>query len=174
MQYKPYAGIGSRETPINICEMMTQLAAKLEQDGYTLRSGGADGADKAFAKGCSRKEEFPPWDGFEGLKLLKPIPQEAWNIAADLHPMWYKLKDSARAMMARNCQQVLGMDLNTPSKFILCWTADGCINQKERTFKTGGTGQAIAHASLNGISVYNLARPDHFERLSNYLQNVPF
>jgi len=39
-----YSGIGSRETPDDILELMKAVAYKLAGRGYTLRSGGADGA----------------------------------------------------------------------------------------------------------------------------------
>jgi hypothetical protein len=41
---KYYAGIGSRETPKDILDLISKIAIKLESLGYTLRSGGADGA----------------------------------------------------------------------------------------------------------------------------------
>lgn len=43
-----YAGIGSRETPMEILELMTKASAWLGAKGYTLQSGGAIGADMAF------------------------------------------------------------------------------------------------------------------------------
>ena len=43
-----YAGIGSRETPAEIQAQMNEVAKELEAAGYTLRSGNAEGADKAF------------------------------------------------------------------------------------------------------------------------------
>ena len=49
-----YAGIGSRETPIEIQSKMSKVAKMLEEKGYTLRSGGADGADFAFEKGLAK------------------------------------------------------------------------------------------------------------------------
>ena len=36
---KIYAGIGSRETPPHICDMMTLIASRLESMGFLLRSG---------------------------------------------------------------------------------------------------------------------------------------
>jgi predicted Rossmann fold nucleotide-binding protein DprA/Smf involved in DNA uptake len=48
-----YAGIGARSTPPQILSVMTRLASKLEGMGYTLRSGGAAGADTAFERGVS-------------------------------------------------------------------------------------------------------------------------
>ena len=50
--------------------------------------------------------------------------------------------------MGRNGYQVLGYDLKTPSKFLICWTKDG----KE----TGGTAQAMRIAKDYKIPVYNL------------------
>lgn len=49
---KYYAGIGSRNTPADILDLMTHLARRLDSRGYTLRSGGADGADAAFERGA--------------------------------------------------------------------------------------------------------------------------
>ena len=43
-----YAGIGSRETPIEVQKAMYRVAKYLEGKGFTLYSGGANGADKAF------------------------------------------------------------------------------------------------------------------------------
>lgn len=49
---KIYAGIGSRKTPKKILEQMRNISSFLAKEGYTLRSGGADGADSAFEDGC--------------------------------------------------------------------------------------------------------------------------
>jgi ribA/ribD-fused uncharacterized protein len=65
--YAPYAGIGSRETPTDVADDMTAMAAKLESRGFTLRSGFAGGADTAFELGTTRddlREIFAPWKGF--------------------------------------------------------------------------------------------------------------
>lgn len=43
-----YAGIGSRETPMEVLELMTKASTWLGTKGYTLQSGGAIGADMAF------------------------------------------------------------------------------------------------------------------------------
>jgi len=45
---KYYAGIGSREAPSEILLAMTEIADRLEQKGYILRSGHAKGSDMAF------------------------------------------------------------------------------------------------------------------------------
>lgn len=43
-----YAGVGSRETPMEVLELMTEASVWLGAKGYTLQSGGAIGADMAF------------------------------------------------------------------------------------------------------------------------------
>ena len=48
----PYAGIGSRVTPLPFIRCFRTIGEELSYSGYILRSGGADGADKAFEQGC--------------------------------------------------------------------------------------------------------------------------
>ena len=146
---------------------MTKIAAKLSLDGFTLRSGGAVGADIAFGIGSTRSQIFVPWRGFNGFPIVYKIPDEAYEIASELHPAWQYLKQPARTMMARNCMQVLGPNLDNPSRFVICWTPDGIEKESQRTKKSGGTAQAVSHASRLGIPVYNLQlhkRVTMFER----------
>lgn len=171
MVYLPYAGIGSRQTPREICDLMTRIARRLAARGFTLRSGGADGADLAFEAGAGdSKEIFLPWKGFNGSDspLHKQYSKydQAMVLASSLHPAWHSLGNGPRSMMARNCCQVLGENLDSPSKFIVCWTPDGCESIHERSRRTGGTGQAIALAFREDIPVFNLKRPDAMERLA--------
>lgn len=62
-----YAGIGSRETPGPVLAMMTYAARELATMGWKLRSGGAGGADKAFARGTTNREIRIPWSSYNGL-----------------------------------------------------------------------------------------------------------
>ena len=55
---KYYAGIGSRKTPHDTCDLMTKIAIALDNRGYILRSGGAKGADKAFEAGSDTQEIY--------------------------------------------------------------------------------------------------------------------
>lgn len=161
---KFYAGIGSRETPADICKLMTKIAHDLENQGYILRSGGADGADKAFEAGVSNpehKEIYLPWKGFNGnfsplfiteqifnKEVCNPLFNMAVELAKKYHPKYDALSSGAKRMMIRNIYQVLGWDMNRPVDFIVCWTKDGSA--------TGGTGQALRFAMDNGIKIYNL------------------
>lgn len=153
-----YTGIGSRETPEHILELMTRIATILSEMGYTLRSGGANGADLAFEEGATSKEIYLPWPKFNNSSsdLVYGDNYLSNYIAKDLHPTWHKLTQGPRKLMSRNVNQVIGTDFNSPSEFILCWTPDACEEHTTRTRKTGGTGLAISLASNLGIPVYNL------------------
>lgn len=136
---KCYAGIGSRETPEAILSQMSAIAVWLQQEGFTLRSGGAEGADTAFARGAgTRKHIYRPRDA----------TPEALELASRFHPAWHRCSDYAKRLHARNGFQVLGPDLQSPSLFVVCWTKDGKAS--------GGTGQAIRIAEHYGIPVFNL------------------
>jgi len=168
---KFYTGIGSRETPEDILEFMRRVSSILEKKGWTVRSGGAGGADLAFEEGVIElKEIYLPWKGFNGsTSTLSNITKEALSIASENHPGWDYLKPPVRKLMARNSYQVLGYDLKTNSSFLICWTPDGCEHHETRTKKTGGTGLAISIASKAGIPVFNLKNEDSFERVSKLL-----
>lgn len=166
-----YAGIGSRNTPQDILDLMSRVAKRLSLHGYTLRSGAADGADKSFEDGCTKaggaKEIYLPWRGFNGSQSsLYSIDDKAYELAATLHPYWHNCSQAAKKLHSRNCYQVLGGNLALPSDFVLCWTQDGCESGDTRTSKTGGTGQAIALASLNDIPIINFKNPNPLERIA--------
>ena len=148
-----YAGIGSRETPPSVCAEMTAIAEQLDLLGFTLRSGGADGADAAFENGVllEAPQIFLPWKGFNNRKgLLVPDSSslDAAKIASKFHPNWERLTYGARKLHTRNVAQVLGADLKTPCDFIVCWTKDGKAS--------GGTGQALRIATAYDVKIYNL------------------
>lgn len=153
-----YAGIGSRETPIELKNDIKTIVEHLNKRGYVLRSGGAPGADSFFEEYSLKKEIFLPWRGFNGNSslLFNPTP-EAFTLAQKYHPNWGRLSYGAKKLMARNCHQVLGLDLKTPVDFIICWTKDGKA--------TGGTGQALRMAEDLKIPVYNLFFKDTLDKI---------
>lgn len=150
-----YAGIGARKTPSDVCTKMRNAAKAMANLGFTLRSGGAEGADIAFEEGHDlgdvsgdHKEIFLPYKGFR--KNDSPnftVTREARLVAKEFHPYWANLGCLGRDFMGRNAYQILGLDLKTPCHFVLCWTPDGKAS--------GGTGQAIRHANSLEIPVLN-------------------
>lgn len=187
---KYYTGVGSRETPEDILAMMTALGKKLATDGWTLRSGGATGADAAFELGWfdwyanqtpwpsqAQAEIYIPWEGYNGHdrdgcfganinpELDSPeLHMLAEMIAEKMHPNWKACKRGARAMHARNVYQVLGRDLKTPSKMLVAWTP-----LTRAGLPTGGTATAIKLAESHKIACFNLNKPVDFERIQIYL-----
>ena len=74
--------------------------------------------------------------------------------------------------MARNVYQILGLDLNTPVDFVICWTPCGSQTDKQRSIKTGGTGLAISLADSLGIKVYNLANNFSHSKMYDLLHDI--
>lgn len=151
-----YTGIGSRNTPASICMVMSEMARQLAIAQWTLRSGGADGADLAFEQGAgSLKEIFLPWPQFNGNQsdlYLNPYALEkAEEIILKTHacPHWHNLKDSHRKLHGRNVFQIMGPCLFEAglSQFVICWTPGGEI--------TGGTATALRLAHYFQIPVFN-------------------
>ncbi len=169
-----YAGVGSRGTPGHVLELMERVAAALAARRWVLRTGMAGGADQAFYRGATAHgpvELYLPWPDFESpariadtreLVLERPT-RAAFELAAQFHPAWERLGSGARYLHARNCHQVLGADLTTPARFVVCWTPDGSLDG--RGPRVGGTGQALRLAHHSRVPVYNLARPDHEARV---------
>lgn len=170
---KHYAGIGSRRTPSAILALMRLAAKKLASEGWTLRSGGAEGADIAFEQGAfdGKALIYLPWPSFNAdlraggsLHRISAYPtDEAREIAAQFHPAWDKLTAGGQSLMARNTHQILGDECESPVKFVLCWT--------ENASGKGGTGQAIRIAKELGIPVYDLADPVARARIEDWLSN---
>lgn len=152
---KFYAGIGSRQTPLDVLLCMTLYAQRLACNGYTLRSGGAFGADTAFEAGAgSNKEIYLPWNGvrrrFPDGGITVPDMGPALKLAAAHHPAWHYCSRPARLLLARNGFQILGADLKTPVDFVLCWTS-GAMG-------LGGTGQALRIARSHNIPIFDLGK----------------
>ncbi len=177
-----YTGIGARKTPGDILHAMGQVGMFMYNKGHTLRSGGAQGADRAFEIGADYafgrrrnksgletgtpelKEIYLPCPRFnESLSKLYAVSEEAERVASLFHPTWDRCNAFTKKLMGRNAYQMLGLDLNTPSSFVICWTPKGEV--------TGGTGQAIRMAIYYGIQVINMGAlsldqvTDRLERL---------
>lgn len=172
---KYYTGIGSRKTPDDILNDMRDMGETLGCQELVLRSGAAPGADTAFEDGCDLhcgyKDIYLPWPNFQkNPSPLNQVSDEAMELAADVYGSRFKyLKMPVKLLMTRNVYQVLGMNLDTPSDFLVCWTPDGCESEHTRSSQTGGTGQAIALASRHFIPVFNLANEGRTEMLSEFL-----
>lgn len=177
-----YTGIGSRQTPKVILDLMTEIGIYMAKNNILLRSGGANGADSAFESGCDFvngiKEIFLPWEGFNnktGLinknnKKAMAISEKTWNLR-NMPVKWNNLKESTKLLMLRNTYQIMGIELTKPTNLVICWTPDGRAS--------GGTGQAIAMANYITISkrtnitipVINLQIKKDRDIIENMLKN---
>ena len=157
---KVYTGVGSRETPEDIIRTMVKIGKWMGNSGVLLRSGGADGADSAFERGCDavsgRKEIFYSSNN-RGTVVEGVYWKEAEKIASEVHPAWDRCNGWARKLHTRNVFQVMGKDLNSYSDILVCWTKKGGY--------TGGTATAMRVADVCGVRIFNLFFKDHLEEL---------
>ena len=153
-----YTGVGARKTPTEILDLMERIGELMAERGYVLETGDAWGADHAFAVGAEGA------GGDMRRYAAKDARPESIAIARQYHPAWHRVPNDSRKLHGRNPFQVLGEDLITPVRFLVCWTPDGALTHAERSIRTGGTGTAISIADAHGVPVYNLARPSHRER----------
>ncbi len=160
-----YAGVGARGTPEPVLARMRDLARVLGERGWRLRTGGAQGADDAFAAAAPshRREVYIPWRGYNGwdgsaCRVLAPDEIEAMRrLAEPHHPAWERCSARVRDLHARNVAVLLGPDLRRPANAVLCWTRNGQ--------DVGGTGMAIRLARHRRIPVLNLAEVDPREAI---------
>lgn len=161
-----YAGIGSRQTPDDVCRTMFASARRLAHLGYILRSGGAIGADKAFEAGVdaiiasNRALNFS--HRFKEIYRATDMVA-AMELAAKFHPAWSSCSEFAKKLHARNGQIMLGKSLDDPVDFVLCWTPGGRLS--------GGTAQAMRIAIAYGIPIFNLALPGTLNDLAGFLKS---
>lgn len=187
-----YAGIGSRETSIDIQKEMYKIAKELESIGYVGQSGGAIGADKAF-EGANQpwekedgtvsgtkeftksKANVTKWARYSDGKNIaskfvvfksSDSNDKVRNIAKEIHPKKQELSEKdGLDLHARNTFQVFGKNLDTPVDFVLFYAQE----QKDSIRPKGGTGQAVEMARLKGIPTINMADKNWREQLDNVL-----
>lgn len=150
-----YAGIGSRDCPKEILDIISKVGYWLAKRGFVLRSGGAEGCDKAFEYGCDKangsKEIYLPWKGFNNSSSSLVVnDKRAFDMARKYHPSFDRLKEGAKKLQARNSHQVLGLSLDSKSDFIICYTKNGA--------GSGGTGQALRIAKDYDIPILDFGK----------------
>lgn len=174
-------GIGSRPKGIPsealpyILSNLLDIASVANKNGWTLRSGGADGMDTFFEDVWNvNKEIYLPYqgfnrhfDGFNGSILVEDptILAMAGSIAASVHPIWKRLNKQAKEFHTRNVFQVLGADLTTPSDLCIFYARIDSDGEVE-----GGTRTAVELCKQNGIATYNLRSTDDVVKLGQFLE----
>lgn len=192
---KTYTGVGSRETPLYILYMMSELAVIFEKKGFVLRSGCATGADAAFEDALSdpanNAEIYVPNKGFAynmGTTFKKHyiIPREKFGThfdglfyqatrlihQKDIWKFWkYCNKSNIMDLHNRNMFQVLGLDLKSKSNFNICYTKNKELKYDDTTNRTGGTGTSINASDIYNIELFNLSVDEHYSRLKKFIND---
>ncbi|WBW49003.1 putative DNA recombination-mediator protein A [Pseudomonas phage vB_PaeS_B8] len=136
-------------------------------------------------RGGTTAEIYLPEPGFNqyvitetlGATILpeKELPaewEEAKGIASQIHQAWNSVRNDGRSVLSpfarrahtRNVFQVLGIDLNTPSKFLVCWS-----KTDHNGIPEGGTRTAWQLASSRGVPCFNLYRHADRDRIMAFL-----
>ena len=201
-----YAGIGSRSTPGNVCDVMTKIAWKLSDKGWVLRSGGARGADDAFYRGCVYSEQWacppavtPPKPEIYmpttetstiGAGMYGYIPvfveenlemiHRAWKICAfDLALTAFrgcKFKGIEGLTFSQKCHirnvfQVMGLDLDTLVKGLICYAPWQVTGQTNSVIGGTNTAYRIAKLMIPSDKIYNLYDFDTFIHFMKYVKD---
>ena len=164
-------GIGSRQTPESVCKLFEEMGKEVLERGWWIRSGHSEGADYAFEIGAQQHcIVYLPWSGFNkekpvlGTSTTYPLRDEVLKIVYKHEPYAKDLSDGVKLIKSRNVYQVLGVDLQSPSDVVVCWTEEGEV--------VGGTGLAIKIATANKIPVVNVGDPKTSRNLDEIIQGI--
>lgn len=158
------ACIGRRDLSHSERSYLESYGSLLAEQGHSMTSGNAPGADQAFHLGfsmvdtrCKRSELYLPWRNFEARMLLPG--QRCWlaaqatdrhrEAAQAAHPIFEQLRPAAQSLLIRNAMIVLRFD--TPVDQVVAWP-----NLDKRGW--GGTGHAMRIAAAHEIPVFVLQR----------------
>lgn len=179
-----FAGVGSRETPDDILELMRLISQALYAQGYALSSGDAEGADTAFYEGALMSPHYHQlgariylaWNGvrnryhdpnnyfYDASKF--PTWESANSIALECRGSWEGLKRGGIAMHTRNVFQIMGQMLTDPVKSIIYWGIPVGKSEKVK----GGTNTALQLAIKCDIPIrINLYTDEGMERTTKFL-----
>lgn len=172
-----WTGVGSRKAPIIICEIATQFARTKKE---RCRSGAAERMDEYFELGARNSEIYLPWRHFMGhtsgiYSYTKEQIEFAEYLVWKVYPVLVRNKTHMQ-LFRRNVFQCVGLatcvEDADPSKFLLCWTPDGCVDMASYRYgETGGTGIAIMVAREFDIPVFNMRRKEHMKLVLAHLED---
>ena len=170
---KYYTGIGSRDVTEEEFNTMSHLARTFANCDWTLRSGGAQGADSAFELGCAEEnghaEIYIPWKGFgkkfENNNCKRYIPSyEKFNVAKDylieegIIPWFERMKQGAQKLHGRNYYQCKGLCVDSS---IMVY----CADDEKNGVPKGGTRTAILLAISLDIPTYNIRVKEQYDKI---------
>ena len=186
--YKIFTGIGPRDIDETNFLRIYDVSYQMTKNGYYLRSGGARGCDASFELGNreandNQREIFIPWNKFQQdhtnpcskvyyhdnknvFMYNREYDQILNRLVSDFHPRYNHLTRGPMALMKRNCHQILGLNLDTPTELVI---TDGKVKFDSNNLICdceGGTGFAVRLAYALKIPIYNLSTEDHRKLLT--------
>ena len=168
--YLPFTVALNPDFPAELRSDLRGILKRFDEQNFTMRTGGNSGEESDIESCVKRLEIHLPWRGFNDKESKFTFNStHAFEIAKMFSPNFDKMKDSVKAMFARNVRMMLGKDLKSPTMALVTWTPDGASSAAERTPKTGFSGQHIAMASAMRVPVFNLAKPNTLDAIQKYL-----
>lgn len=181
--FPTYAAVGSREAPADICKIIYRLGKILCDKGWHGMSGEAPGCDYFFHAGAKTSKHYKhvgftaiiPWQGFESQGGLRVYARPGNNIITLAQTGWerraYWIGIGARgtdaglgrggiALHSRNALQVLGENMQTKVRMLICYAKPVGKTGKVK----GGTNTAVVLAIHYKIPIINLAIPEGLTR----------
>jgi hypothetical protein len=164
---KRVACIGSRGLEPGQLGLCEEVGAYLAQNGFTVSTGNADGADQAFARGANfvnprAVELHLPWASYNrdaivdgNSVFIDGSNVQFREIAAELHGAWNMLGRGPQALHTRNvgivkdCIQVIAWPKAGPYK--------------------GGTGMGMRTSEHFGIPVIDMSTSEGWKAIKNKL-----
>lgn len=161
---KYFTGIGSRKTPPEYLKVLRDLSEYLSLQSLVLRSGHAQGADRACEAGAGGNADiFLPWAGYgvvpykddPGLRVIgkeyvptmKGYPNHLRTIQKTCRGLgrdFDRLSQGVQKLLFRNVFQIYGPDW-VLSELVICYHEG-----------SGGTLYAVEMAEKEGIPVINV------------------
>jgi len=155
--------VGTRDATKEELQKLKDIAEKYHDKGYTLRSGGAEGADSVINH-LENVEIIIPWNGFNGLKhdgkrvfVLDKLPNQtrAKEITIKIHPAPDRLSQGALKLHTRNIYQITGVqDVNRKELSEKVYFIADEVNGKVK----GGTRTAVMLARGLNIPTVNIRK----------------
>ncbi|UKS72190.1 DprA-like DNA recombination-mediator protein [Klebsiella phage KpLz-2_45] len=161
-----------------------ELGFFLCEQGFSIRSGKAPGADQAFQSGFENSlsaadyirdpQIFLPWKTFERDNVFVSDRYDRYDyspesiakaeaIISTVHPVWDRLTDGQKRFHIRNVFQILGEDVESPSAFLIA-----CAPEDSEGLPKGGTRSAFKIArdrDIPCINIYDLSHQIVFDWL---------
>jgi hypothetical protein len=166
------ACVGSRRLNDDELAECYELGKYLAGEGYVVTTGGAEGADLAFAHGCLSEFGhviyYLPWEwsnwghistlctrGSYDMVWYNPDWHQRWTeIGRKCHPNWHNLSDKGKKYHARNAGIMIGEDEEHEIvERIYAYPSPD---------RRGGTEQSFRMAKYLGIHIVNMREQDAY------------